>query len=381
MIKSDLLIVADENMPAVEQIFGEYGQVRRVAGRQLTAEQVIDADLLLVRSVSQVNESLLEQSKVSFVGSATIGTDHIDLDYLAGRGIPFSAAPGCNADAVADYVLSALYQLSQSQGFSLSDKTVGIIGVGNVGGRVRKRLSDLGIKLLLNDPPRGEKEQGFIDIDQLIEHSDIICMHTPLIVGGPYPTHHLMALPQLKALKQGAILLNAGRGPAIDNQALLEVAKLRPDLTLVMDVWEHEPVVDRELADLCEIATPHIAGYSLDGKIRGTFMLYEAWCKTQGITPRYQLTELLPPSGFQRVALNSQADILDLIRVCYDPYRDDRALRKTLHLPADERALAFDRLRKNYPQRREFLTLPVETTDKSLAATLEAASFSVVSGT
>lgn len=377
MRKSDLLVVADENMPAVEAMFGHLGTVKRVSGRTISAEDVKDADLLLVRSVSQVNEQLLAGSKVQFVGTATIGTDHIDKAYLASQNIGFSAAPGCNADAVVDYVFASLYQLSAEQGFLLQQRTLGIIGVGNVGGRLRARAEQLGLKLLLNDPPRAEREGGFVELDQVLAQADIICMHTPLTVEGPHATQHLLATAELERLKPGTILLNAGRGPAIDNAALLKVMQTRDDLTLVLDVWELEPVVDPQLAAYCAIATPHIAGYSLDGKIRGTFMLYKAWCQQLGIECDQQLEALLPASPYQQIALTETVEVLDLLRLCYDPYRDDRALRQTLHLPAKERAIAFDKLRKNYPVRRELLTLPLTTTHQTLADELNAVGFVV----
>ncbi len=375
MTNSQLLIIADENMPAVEPLFGHLGEVRRVPGRSLSADQVRDADILLVRSVSKVDQALLSGSRVKFVGTATIGTDHVDTRWLAENGIAFSAAPGCNADAVVDYVLSALSHQAAQQGFRLQDKTIGIIGVGNVGGRLAQRLSALGLKLLLNDPPRAAQEAGFVELDQVLAQADIICMHTPLVRDGAHPSLHLLNAQRLACLKPGAILLNAGRGPAIDNQALLALMPQRPDLTLILDVWEHEPQVNAELAAYCEIATPHIAGYSLDGKIRGSWMLYEAWCQSQGQQPERALVEFLPPSSIAAVELTAAAELLDLIRLCYDPYRDDRALRRTLHLPAAAQASAFDQLRKQYPVRRELSTLSVRTVSQAQADLFGAAGF------
>ena len=380
MANSDLLIVADENMPAVESLFGHLGTVRRVPGRGLSADQVADADILLVRSVSRVDASLLTGSRVGFVGTATIGTDHIDTQWLAEQQIGFSAAPGCNAEAVVDYVLSCLYQQAAQQGFDLQDKTIGIVGVGNVGGRLQKRLSALGLNLLLNDPPRAEQESGFVTLDKLLAEADIICLHTPLIHEGKHPTWHLMDAERLAAIKPGAILLNAGRGPVIDNQALLSLMEQRADLTLILDVWEYEPEVNPALAAYCEIATPHIAGYSLDGKIRGTYMLYEAWCRQQGSEPEQALREFLPPPSLASIELNEQTELLDLIRLCYDPYRDDRALRRTLHLPSDAQAKAFDQLRKQYPVRRELTTLNLHGGSTAQRDMFAAAGFHLLNG-
>ncbi|MCV6589356.1 MAG: 4-phosphoerythronate dehydrogenase PdxB [Marinobacterium sp.] len=376
MSDCELLIVADENMPAVEALFGHLGRVERVAGRSLHADQVRDADLLLVRSVSRVDAQLLENSRVKFVGTATIGTDHVDTGLLAQRGIGFSAAPGCNADAVVDYVLCSLVQQAARLGFRLQDKKVGIIGVGNVGGRLARRLTALGVELLLNDPPRAEHEAGFVALDKLLADADIVCMHTPLTRTGNYPTHHLLSSAQLALLKSDVILLNAGRGPAIDNQALLELMPLRPDMTLILDVWEHEPRVDPQLAAFCEIATPHIAGYSLDGKIRGSWMLYKAWCEYSQAGSVPPLTEFLPASSVRQLSVTSDAELLELMRLCYDPYRDDRALRRTLHLAPGAQQQAFDQLRRQYPVRRELMTLNVHTDDAIQQAVLCAAGFS-----
>ncbi|MDI3325489.1 4-phosphoerythronate dehydrogenase PdxB [Pontibacterium granulatum] len=372
-------IVADENMPLVEEIFADFGSVKRVAGRTMSAEQVAEADLLLVRSVTQVNEALLAQASPKFVGTATIGTDHIDTDYLQRRDIAFSSAPGCNADAVVEYVLSSVFHMAQTQGFDPADRTWGIIGVGNVGGRLQHRLEGLGYKVLLNDPPREAKgDTGFVPLEQLLAEADIICMHTPLTRTGEHPSHHLLSTAELSGLNHGAILLNAGRGPVIDNAALFKVKQQRDDITLILDVWEHEPVVDPELAALTEIATPHIAGYSHDGKIRGTFMLYEACCRALGLEPAQTLEDFLPAPAIGEVTVNDQVTALELIRLRYDPYRDDRDLRRTLQGTKEARAVDFDRLRKQYPQRREFSSLTVSgVTSAALGEQLKALGFKV----
>lgn len=366
-------------MPLVEEIFADFGEVTRVAGRTMSADQVAGADLLLVRSVTQVNEGLLAQAEPKFVGTATIGTDHIDTAYLQSRDIAFSSAPGCNADAVVEYVLSAVFHMAQTQGFDPAERTWGVIGVGNVGGRLQHRLEGLGYKVLLNDPPREAKgETGFVPLTQLLAEADIICMHTPLTRDGEHPSHHLLSTAELSGLNQGAILLNAGRGPVIDNAALFEVKQKRDDITLILDVWEHEPVVDPELAALTEIATPHIAGYSHDGKIRGTFMLYEACCKALAVEQTKTLEDFLPEPSMREVAVNDQVTALDLIRLRYDPYRDDRDLRRTLSGNEELRAADFDRLRKQYPQRREFSSLTVSgVANATLTAQLKALGFKV----
>lgn len=353
-------IIADENMPLVEEIFSDIGEVHRVAGRSMCAADLIDAELLLVRSVTAVNEALLSGSQVKFVGTATIGTDHVDLAYLQQRGIGFSSAPGCNADAVVDYVLSTVFHLADQQGFDPLKRTYGVVGVGNVGGRLAARLQAMGCRVLLNDPPRAAAgDAGFVDLDQLLADADVICLHTPLTRDGMAPSYHLFTESRLSGLREGAVLINAGRGPVIDNAALQQVMAERQDLTIALDVWEHEPVVDSALAARVAIASPHIAGYSHDGKIRGTYMLYEAYCRYAGVVPARRLNDFLPPPAVRRVEVGADVTPLELMRMRYDPYRDDRALRATLHLEVPERAQAFDRLRKHYPQRREFSSLTV----------------------
>lgn len=355
-----LTIVADENIPALAPLFQRFGSLRTCAGRSMSADDLADADVLLVRSVTQVNSELLAGTPVRFVGTATIGTDHIDQGWLRQQGIGFSSAPGCNADSVVEYVLSSLLQLAFEQGFDLLDKVVGIVGVGNVGGRLQQRLQAMGISVRVCDPPRQAAEGGdFIGLDALLAEADILALHTPLIREGAWPTFHLLNRDNLALLKPNAILLNAGRGPVIDNAALLEISLARPDLTLVLDVWEHEPAVDARLAERCAIATPHIAGYSLDGKIRGTWMLYRALCEHLGLAVETQLSEVLPPSAVKALTLADPHDLLTPARLVYDPYRDDRALRKTLPLAEAEQRLAFDRLRREYPERREYGTLEV----------------------
>ena len=379
MKPGSLNIVADENIPALQAFFGPLGSIRTLAGRSMTSADLQDADVLLVRSITAVDETLLEGTGVGFVGTATIGTDHIDLAYLERRGIPFSSAPGCNADAVVEYVLTVLYGLAAEQGFRLLDRTVGIVGVGNVGARLAQRLKMLGVRLLLNDPPRAQRgEAGFVELDVLLDQADIICLHTPLVTSGPHPTQHLLGLDQLARLRPNALLLNAGRGAAIDGAALLAVTERRPDLTLVLDVWEGEPGIDPALVPRVRIATPHIAGYTLDGKIRGTYMLYQALCRHLDLPDANPLQDYLPQPSVCGLTLGTAAGPLELMRLLYDPWRDDRALRATLCLPDAERGLAFDRLRKEYPVRREFATLRLtEARDPVLANELAALGFAV----
>ncbi len=364
MNKKPLKILADENMPQVCEIFSEFGEVVLRSGREISAQDLVDVDVLLVRSITQVNQALIAGSAVKFVGTATIGTDHVDQPMLQKKGVGFSNAPGCNADAVVEYVLSAIFLLAEQQGFDPAERTYGIVGVGNVGGRLQRRLQALGFNVLLNDPPRALNEAGFVELDELVEKADFICLHTPLTRYEPFPTHHLFNSSLLQKLKANTVLLNAGRGPVIDNEALLDLGQKRADLTFVLDVWEFEPVVNPELAARCALVSPHIAGYSLDGKIRGTYMLYQALAEYLKYPVTKRLEDFLPVAELSEIK-QDELSVLDIMRLVYDPRRDDRDLREIVTFPLEEQKLAFDQLRKNYPVRREFASLAVRASSDS----------------
>jgi len=379
-------IVADENIPLVHEVFDELGQVETFAGRSISAEQVKDADVLLVRSVTQVNESLLRGSSVKFVGTCTIGTDHIDMAYLEQQGIGFSAAPGCNANAVVDYVISTLVVLSQGgkagQGFDLFSRCVGIVGVGNVGRRLRQRLQAMGIRCVCTDPlhENGQEVQGLVHLEQLLAEADIISLHVPLTFNGEHPTHHLLNATNLAHLKQNTILINTARGPVIDNEALKGVLAKRPDMTAVLDVWEYEPEVDVELLSRVALATPHIAGYSLDGKIRGTQKIYQALCQTFNLPETMDVMSLAPAAMPVELIENKSENLdkaaLDAVLDCYDIRRDDQDFRQVMTAENSNRAASFDVLRKNYPVRRELAVTEVVGAEcKNLRSTLSALGF------
>lgn len=359
-----MLIVADENIPLLDAFFAGFGEIRRYPGRAIDAACVRDADLLLVRSVTRVDRQLLEGSQVRFVGTCTIGTDHLDLEYFAQAGIHWSSAPGCNARGVVDYVLGSLLTLAELDGVELPKRLYGVVGAGEVGGRLVRVLRGLGWQVLVCDPLRAASEEGdFVSLDTLLEQCDTISLHTPLQRGGEHPTWHLLGAQQLARLRPGAWLINASRGPVVDNAALRELLLDREDVHAVLDVWEGEPQVDLALADLCTLATPHIAGYSLDGKQRGTAQIYQAFCRSQGLPEQVQLADLLPSPALARLDFDASADpawaLATLCRAVYDPRRDDADFRRSLSEdPAEQRA-AFDLLRKRYPVRREIEGLAV----------------------
>ena len=371
-------ILVDENMPYARELFSRLGEVRAVPGRPIPTDALTDADALMVRSVTKVNEALLGDKAIKFVGTATAGTDHVDQSWLTQAGIGFSAAPGCNAIAVVEYVFSALLMLAERDGFALADRTVGIVGVGNVGGRLQKRLEALGIKTLLCDPPRADNgdEGDFRSLDELVAEADVITFHTPLYKEGQYKSLHLADEALIRRLKPGTILINACRGPVVDNAALLKCLEEGQNLSVVLDVWEPEPDLNLALLDKVDLGTSHIAGYTLEGKARGTTQVFEAYSQFIGQPQEVALSTLLPAPEFGRISLHGSLDqptLKRLVHLVYDVRRDDAPLRKVAGIPGE-----FDKLRKNYLERREWSSLTVECDDADAAELLQKLGFNAV---
>ncbi|MCL7930478.1 4-phosphoerythronate dehydrogenase PdxB [Halomonas llamarensis] len=381
-------LVVDANIPAADACFGAFGEVIKCPGREISAEHLRDADALIIRSVTPVNASLLAESAVRFVGTCTIGIDHVDTHYLAEHDIAFASAPGCNAEAVVDYVLASLLTLAERQGWRLLDRCVGIVGVGNVGSRLQARLQALGVEVLACDPPRAEREgvsegkSGFTSLETLIEHCDVLCLHTPLVSTGPHATQHLLDAERITELAHGMVVLNAGRGDCIDGLALRSRLASQNDLTAVLDVWENEPAIDAALHDLAMLATPHIAGYSLDGKLRGSLMIHQALAAHLDQTSELTLDDICPPPALASITLQQALPSEDALRLCaravYDVRHDHERLTREAH--ALGLAKGFDTCRANYPLRREFSTLTVRLRDEAqtLATILSVAGFTVV---
>ncbi len=351
-----LRIVADENMPHVEPWFsGLAASLTRKAGRTLTRDDLLEADVLLVRSVTKVNADLLTGTPVKFVGSATIGTDHIDQAWLAEQGIAFHHAPGCNAQSVVDWVLSVFSRLHLDFELPWWQQTIGVIGAGNVGGKLVQRLNILGVRTLVCDPPRAEREGwgGFVDLNTLLQASDIICMHAPLTREGEHATQDMIGADQLALMKPNAWLINAGRGPVIQ-EAPLQHALDAQQIKAVLDVWPDEPRVSERLLNAVYQASPHVAGYSQEGKWTGTRMLAEAlhqWA-SQPLPKGPDLPQgpTLNAAFFNQDTPEQLGS--ELIQALHDPARDTVAMEQSLqgdHIPAS----AFDALRKEYPKRRE----------------------------
>lgn len=359
-------IIADEDIPLVEEAFGQFGAVDAVPGRAITAGRVQQADVLLVRSVTSVDAGLLDGSEVQFVGSATTGTDHVDRPYLEDRGITFAHAPASNADSVADYVVVALLALARRKGVSIEDRTVGIIGCGNIGGRLAKRLSALGMGVLCNDPPRAEAhgaskpDPPLVDLETVQSRADVITLHVPLTTGGRHPTRHLVDAAFLDRLHPGTWLVNTSRGCVVDGDALRSTLVTGSLDVAVLDVWENEPAPDPALIEAVDLATSHIAGYAYDGKLRGTRMLYEALCDFTDAPRRWNASAAIQPMSTGALCctppdprLPPPEWLYHMAIQGYDIRRDDAEMRVLADLNSDERATAFSRLRSDYRKRRE----------------------------
>lgn len=343
----------------VEELFGHLGTIAYLPGRQISAADIVDADMLLVRSVTKVDRALLEGSSVAFVGSATIGTDHVDQAYLAEQGIRFAHAPGCNANAVVQYDLSVLSNLQPDW----QQCTVGIVGCGNVGGRVYQTIKSLGVNCLVYDPFLSvEQIPDLVDFQSVLA-ADVICVHTPLTTDGPFPTEHLFNAEVLAGLRENTLLINAGRGAVIDNTALLALLKRGSKLRVALDVWEPEPDINPELLERVLLATPHIAGYSREGKVRGTEMLAEDFYQWSGKAAALESYSI--ESAKSAAEAVQGEDLGQIIIAAYNVADDDRRMREAIsHVFASDRpdtiAEAFDRLRKDYPQRHEFTHFSAE---------------------
>ncbi|MFH1616852.1 MAG: 4-phosphoerythronate dehydrogenase [Planctomycetota bacterium] len=367
-------IVADENIPFVKECFSSIGSVITVSGRGIKPELLNDADMLFVRSITSVNQQLLEKSSVRFVATATIGVEHVDTDYLASRNIGFAFAPGSNSNSVAEYIVAALLTLAGKFRFQLADKSIGIVGVGNVGSKVEKKCRALGMNVLLNDPPlqRQTNNPKYLPLQRLFD-CDFITMHTPLTHEGIDRTFHLANKDFFDSLRQGAFFINTSRGAVVDTIALKDAISSQKLGGAVLDVWENEPSIDCELLRKVSLSTPHIAGYSYDGKVNGMIMTYEAACRYFDLQPEHTAENFLPQPQIPEITIDStgndeQTILYETVQQIYNINRDDFNTREILMVPPETRSRFFDDLRKNYPVRREFQNTRIilKKPDKSL---------------
>ncbi len=370
-------IVVDDKIPYLEGVLEQYfNEIVYQAGGAFTSEMVVDADALLGRTRTRCNAELLEGSKVKIIATATIGHDHIDKEYCKRQGIRWANAPGCNAYGVVQYVLSALSLLSDMGLGSLQGKVIGIIGAGEVGKRLAAAAPYLGLKVLLNDPPRSRAEgnEGFVDLDTLLQQSDVVTMHVPLLLEGEDKTLHLANDSFFGKMGKSAVFINASRGEVVDGAALkMAIASGRVAYT-VLDVWENEPNIDLELLRLVNIATPHIAGYSLEGKANGTSMAVNEILNFLGLEPCSAWVPKHLPIDDNTLTLDANCDVEQCIRSCivssYDITYDDAAFRANPEL--------FESLRGNYRVRREMSFYEISNVhNEQLAARLKGITFKV----
>lgn len=389
-------IVADRAIPFIEEACASFGEVAALPANEITAARAAEADVLFVRSVTRVDERLLCGSPVQFVGTATIGVDHIDADYLRSCGIGFASAAGSNARSVSEYVAAGLFHLAATRRFTLRGLTLGVVGVGNIGRLVTAWGETIGLRVLRCDPPRArtgtEGDAAFVPFETILTEADVITFHVPLVRGGPDATYHYLKEENIGRLKPGCILFNTSRGAVIDSVALL--AALQPGRLgpVVLDVWEHEPAVSPQLIDRVSLGTAHIAGYSYDGKLAGTKIVQHAAVAQLGIgtpwDPAPHLSTSDGPARAVRIERRvrhelSETDeqvITRIITAAYDIRKDDEDLRHAVRkLTREQRGAAFESLRANYPRRREFphTRLQLDDSTRELGPALSALGFSL----
>jgi erythronate-4-phosphate dehydrogenase len=354
-------VVCDSAIPFLKGALEPYCQVVYAHGSEICREMVMDADALVIRTRTRCNATLLEGTKVRFIATATIGYDHIDTQWCESHGIRWTNAPGCNSWSVQQYIGSLLVTMSRTLGFNFRERTLGVVGAGNVGSKVARLAALLGFRVLLCDPPRARREGSgqFISLDEIISRSDIITLHVPLIRDGEDATFHLFDDSRLASMNRNQILINSSRGEVVDGMALKSALAQKKILAASLDVWENEPHIDPELLSLLFTGTPHIAGYSVDGKATGTTMSVQALgkffdlpCRDWEVT---QVPQSVQPSEFSIDAAGKtpQEVLADAILHTYDIRTDDAALR------AD--TASFEKQRSNYPVRREFPAFCVRT--------------------
>lgn len=331
-------LLIDDAVWGSNQIFSEFGEVFTLPGREIRSESLKDFDALIVRSRTRVDEKLLRDANIKFVGSTVAGLDHIDKNYLEDNAINLSSAQGCNANAVSEYVISAIANLSKDYGFKLSNKTLGIIGVGNVGRRLEVKAKQLGMKTLLNDPPREalEGSDNFTSLESALS-ADIVTFHTPLTYSGPHPTYKLLDSHNFKHINNDAIVINAARGGII-NETVWEKTQTKAN---IIDCWENEPNINLNLQKSAYWATPHIAGHSIDAKFMGSFMIYKDLCKYIKKPLNDNIEHLINPE----LKIIRENNLHETLNSIYSFHADDKAIQDISN---------FENYRRNYPERYEW---------------------------
>uniref|UniRef100_A0A7V1EIE0 4-phosphoerythronate dehydrogenase n=1 Tax=candidate division WOR-3 bacterium TaxID=2052148 RepID=A0A7V1EIE0_UNCW3 len=353
----DLKIIADEKIPFLSEFFSTLGILDTLPASEINQKNIRNYDVLFVRTVTKVNNKLLEGTKIKIIGSMTSGIDHIDRNYLRKNKIKLLYAPGSNSRSVAEYVITSLLVIAKIKNFSLEGKTVGIIGAGNVGTKVAQMCEAIGMRVLLNDPPKYDrtKNKKYLSFKRFSD-ADIITLHIPLTFRGKYKTFHLIDEEFLSNIKQGTILINTSRGAVIDERMLIKFYKRLGGL--ILDVWENEPDINIDLLKIADIATPHIAGYSLDGKFNASYIVYKNLCKILKIRPIIRKNDVFPEINEEKDAIITQNDIFKTlyrtILQIYNPLNDHKKLFKMIGFEPLAKRRYFEDLRRNYPVRREF---------------------------
>jgi erythronate-4-phosphate dehydrogenase len=353
-------IVCDEQVPYARETFSRIGRICLLSADEIKSGNIRSADVLIVRSVTKVNSSLLSGCAVKTVGSVTSGIDHVDTAMLRRLGIKLISAPGSNANSVAEYVIASLSAWSLKRGITLKGKKIGIVGVGQVGSRVDKKCRALGMKTIWYDPPLARRtgDPRYRPMRD-IRSSDIITFHVPLTLKGRDATYHMAGDELFRSVKKPFLLINTARGKVMDEKAVLKYARQEMIRGLILDVWPDEPDVNPALLKMADIATPHIAGYSLDGRVRAVEMVFRALCRHYKIRDDRPVMDLLPAAAkaLSKIPLstaNSEEKLKCAILSAYDPRIDDRKFRKICDLIPEKRRAYFERLRKDYPIRREY---------------------------
>lgn len=369
-------IVADDKIPFLKGVLEPYAELFYLPGNKIAGTDLTDSDALLVRTRTKCNELLLKGTAVKFIGTATIGFDHIDTDYCEKSNIKWTNAPGCNSGSVKQYITSALLKLSKNNHFDLKEKTIGIIGVGNVGSKVEKVARALGMNILLNDPPRERKEglDGFVTFDTILKESDIITIHVPLNKNGIDKTYHLFSDDVFSRAAKRPWLINSSRGEVVETSALKNALNSMLIKGAILDVWENEPDIDKELLSSVFLATPHIAGYSTDGKANGTSMIVNALCRHFGLPlcEWYPADVPQPPAPLLKISGFGKSDediVREAVMHTYDISMDDHNLRNSLS--------DFEKQRGDYRLRREFqaYTVSLEGGSQNVKRILEELGF------
>lgn len=351
-------------MPHIQQLFADIADIHFVDGRRIARQHLLDADALLCRSITQVNRELLWGSQVQFVGTATIGIDHLDTDWLNENKIRWTNAAGCNADAVAQYVLSAISYWLMKKNKPLQKIRVGIVGAGNVGSALGRCLDSLAVDYLLCDPPlqANGDPRAMVDLEQVLT-CDVITLHVPLNKQGKHKTEYLIDESILSRLSSEQLLINASRGAVINNSDLISYLRLDNSADVVLDVFEHEPAISHELVHRCLLATPHIAGHSLEGKSRGSYMIYKAFCEYFDLDCRVTENELYPANNQSDQSLEFIQELSAILSI----YNIEADHERLTAITESEMKRQFDCLRKAYPNEvRKFVRRDYSGWDTSM---------------